>query len=863
MSDIDFDRTGERVASDIEFDKVRVREALPIVAQNFPPIIPPFSGGVVQSSGSPFSFPLQASLGGTGFGTYVIGDILYANSTSTLARRPIGTNGFVLTVDAGLPVWAAPSGLGLIGGSGTANKIPKFATSLTLTDSVMTEVGSKIGFNAAAPFYLQDINGEIRLQSANKLWFGGTVGVGDSSIHLESAGRLRASGQFVVSNSTIPASINSSVLLAAGRASAGQSAFIGVFGTVEAGFKIFDDAGQERIKISGTMGTGAGDELLIFDVIGVQILTATWERINVNVPVNMVSYVESDLRVETLKPGDWASSVRNLSPTGFGGRFIVPGNQVALEVSNETTGFGVHQFYGNGNANLSVGGGALAIGGSVQITGNVTGNAGTLTIANNVAITGGGSITSGIWAGSAIGPTVGGTGQTSYATGDILYASGVNTLAKLGAGTNGYVLTMTAGVPAWAAGGGTVGGSGTINKIPKFSGATTLTDSIITESGGAITVSSHVTITGFVVPYYMSLGIPGTTAILTVDCGDGTPFDGFTFYSRFNMSSIARPFLFSDGSFVTCAILGGQRTASSGVETPFMVMPRFTQSGTAGYTALYVNARENTTGSGTKKLLDLAVNGSSKASVSNLGALSALQGSFIDNTAAGNALYAKQSSATGYGLILIPGADATYEALRIRDAADSATRHSFFGSGDVHLCQGAGNVGIGVTPGAKFQVETPASGVGVVFRTTTGTNNPGLFISTVESTGITDLNASGSSNFKLSLSTGGTERLRVDGANFGFGGVSFGSGDGVIFLANATTAPTTNPTGGALLYTSAGIPYFRSSAGDVIKLFKSSGYTPTNVSADRSYDANATTLDELADVLGTLIADLQLTGLIG
>jgi hypothetical protein len=44
---------------------------------------------------------------------------------------------------------------------------------------------------------------------------------------------------------------------------------------------------------------------------------------------------------------------------------------------------------------------------------------------------------------------------------------------------------------------------------------------------------------------------------------------------------------------------------------------------------------------------------------------------------------------------------------------------------------------------------------------------------------------------------------------------------------------------------------------------QSSAYTPTNVSADRSYDADATSVDELADVLGTLIADLQLTGIIG
>ena len=41
-----------------------------------------------------------------------------------------------------------------------------------------------------------------------------------------------------------------------------------------------------------------------------------------------------------------------------------------------------------------------------------------------------------------------------------------------------------------------------------------------------------------------------------------------------------------------------------------------------------------------------------------------------------------------------------------------------------------------------------------------------------------------------------------------------------------------------------------------------SAYTPTNVVTDRSYDANSTTTAELADVLGTLIADLQTYGLL-
>lgn len=49
--------------------------------------------------------------------------------------------------------------------------------------------------------------------------------------------------------------------------------------------------------------------------------------------------------------------------------------------------------------------------------------------------------------------------------------------------------------------------------------------------------------------------------------------------------------------------------------------------------------------------------------------------------------------------------------------------------------------------------------------------------------------------------------------------------------------------------------------GNVI-LPSGTAYTPTNVTADRAYDANATTVAELADVLGTLIADLQTAGVI-
>jgi hypothetical protein len=45
----------------------------------------------------------------------------------------------------------------------------------------------------------------------------------------------------------------------------------------------------------------------------------------------------------------------------------------------------------------------------------------------------------------------GGTNLTSYAVGDIVYASGTTTLAKLNVGSNTNVLTLAGGVPTWAA----------------------------------------------------------------------------------------------------------------------------------------------------------------------------------------------------------------------------------------------------------------------------------------------------------------------------------------------------------------------------------------------------------------------------
>jgi hypothetical protein len=71
--------------------------------------------------------------------------------------------------------------------------------------------------------------------------------------------------------------------------------------------------------------------------------------------------------------------------------------------------------------------------------------------------------------------TNGGTAQTTYATGDLLYASAADTLSKRTIGSTGQVLTVSGGVPAWAA--PAAGG-----KVLQVVSATTTTETTVTSS---------------------------------------------------------------------------------------------------------------------------------------------------------------------------------------------------------------------------------------------------------------------------------------------------------------------------------------------------------------------------------------------
>jgi hypothetical protein len=100
---------------------------------------------------------------------------------------------------------------------------------------------------------------------------------------------------------------------------------------------------------------------------------------------------------------------------------------------------------------LDSSGNTLFVGAGTGITVNANDVQISATYAGQPSITTLGTIATGTWSATEIAATRGGTGQTTYATGDILYASGTNTLSRLTkpASLDSFLQMTSAGVPSW------------------------------------------------------------------------------------------------------------------------------------------------------------------------------------------------------------------------------------------------------------------------------------------------------------------------------------------------------------------------------------------------------------------------------
>jgi hypothetical protein len=132
-----------------------------------------------------------------------------------------------------------------------------------------------------------------------------------------------------------------------------------------------------------------------------------------------------------------------------------------------TAGNGL-QLSGNSFSVLADGSTITVSGTGIKVSNTYPGNSSLVTL---------GTVTTGTWNATTIAPTRGGTGLTAYTTGDLLYASGTNTLAALAGVATGNVL-ISGGVttaPSWGKVGLTTHVSGTLAVGNGGTGVTTLT----------------------------------------------------------------------------------------------------------------------------------------------------------------------------------------------------------------------------------------------------------------------------------------------------------------------------------------------------------------------------------------------------
>lgn len=133
---------------------------------------------------------------------------------------------------------------------------------------------------------------------------------------------------------------------------------------------------------------------------------------------------------------------------------------------------------------------------------------------------------------------------------------------------------------------------------------------------------------------------------------------------------------------------------------------------------------------------------------------------------------------------------------------------------DDFVIKGAGLVGvrmaIGEAPEAALEVKQgDTTTVGLVITGEAATTAPLLQTKTSTGTATFEVGASGAIVHRaLSFFT---NHLQLGGTSSDFGG---GAGS-MISMKNATTAPTTNPTGGVLFYAQGGVAKFRAASGDI------------------------------------------------
>jgi hypothetical protein len=155
----------------------------------------PTSGAIVLGG------VLIASNGGTGISSYATGDLLYANSSTTLDRIPIGLATRILTSSGTAPGWTDPTtitvGTAINLAGGTANQIP-YQTGAGATSFLVAPTTANRFLKWDGSAFSWDVAGVGTVTSVDVS--GGTTGLTTSGGPITSSGTITIAGTLVTGN---------------------------------------------------------------------------------------------------------------------------------------------------------------------------------------------------------------------------------------------------------------------------------------------------------------------------------------------------------------------------------------------------------------------------------------------------------------------------------------------------------------------------------------------------------------------------------------------------------------------------------------------------------------------------------------
>jgi hypothetical protein len=356
---------------------------------------------------------LAANRGGTGFSSYTPGDILYADTSSTLARVASSTDGFVLALANGKPSWVASSTLSTITGTLT---VAKGGTGLTSVGDGQLLFGG-IGGGSANLVALATSTGGFL---TNSYTTGRPAWVATSTLNLDTS---------VLTTGTLGVS----------RGGTGQSTFTssqllygnGTNGLTSVATTTFAVSGP--FVTSGTLGALVGGSNSTVTYTG---LATTSQPSSSNILVSNGGAGVYGVATTTFTPS------AEFTTTGTIGALVGGANSTLALATN-----------GVALTKLAQIGANTILGNSTGATGNVTAFA---TSTLGIAL----SDTTGI-----LGVSRGGTGQSTFTSSQLLYGNGTNGLTSVATTTltsnNG--LTLSAGAGALVGGSNATIGLATIN----------------------------------------------------------------------------------------------------------------------------------------------------------------------------------------------------------------------------------------------------------------------------------------------------------------------------------------------------------------------------------------------------------------